>query len=152
MKKKEINAKPVLTGTALLKVKCIHHSMNPESIPFEDYITSSNTSIKIDFPNGRSLMEKGFKSHTVLMDKFYIEFFDEFNPEDMMDYLVNEQSNFRVTSLEGSVIRLSHEDYKSIPKELEEVPCKKPLKEFEFAEEKVGIFQKIKKAVQKKDN
>lgn len=150
MKKKEIIRKPVVS-TALLKVKCIHHSMNPESIPFEDYISSSNTSIKIDFQDGRSLMEKDFRTHSTLIDKFYLEFFEEYDFDHMMDYLMNDESNFRVTSLDGSVIRLSHEDYKSIPKDLAEFPSKKPLKEFVFKEDEKGFFQKIKKAIHKKD-
>lgn len=150
MRKKEIRKRPVVTN-AVLKVKCIHHTMNPESTPFEDYITSANTSIKIDFPDGRCFMEKEFRSHAVLMDKFYIEFFEEVPMDNLMDYLTNEQSNFRVTSFDGSIIRLCHDDYESIPKELKEFRNKKPLKEFVFVEEKPSFFQKIKRGIHKKE-
>ena len=61
--------------TAVLKVKYIHHEMNPEAISFESYISSPNTSIKIDFPNGKSLMEKGFRSIEMPLNKFYIDNF-----------------------------------------------------------------------------
>lgn len=142
--------KPVVS-TALLKIKCIHHPINPESVSFEELIMSSNTSVKIDFPDGKSLMEKGFRSHTVLIDKFYVEFFEEFDLENMLDYLVDEDSDFRVTSLDGSVIRLSHDDYQAIPRELID-DSKKPLKEFVFKEEGETFFQKIKRAIHGKDN
>ena len=146
MEQKQEKELPVLS-TALLKVKTIHHSINPESIPFEDYVMSSNTSIKIDFPDGRSLMEKEFRKINAPLDKFY---FEDFDSSSMLDYLTDEKSNFRVTSLEGSVIRLSHEDFQAIPKEIKEDTSDEPLKEYVFVPEKVSIFQKIKKIIHKK--
>lgn len=140
-----------IIGTALLKVKCICHPINPESIPFEDYISSPNTSIKIDLFDGRSLMEKGFRSHEVPMEKFYIEFFDRYPTGDMMDYLMNSNSDFRVTSLDGTIIRLCQYDYDMIPKEIKNDVSEKPLKEYVFVKKKEGFISKIKHAIHKKD-
>lgn len=143
--------KPVLS-TALLKVKYIRHDMNPESVPFEEFINSSNTSIKIDFPDGRYLMEEGFRSVDSPLEKFYMEFFDEFDSRNMMDYLSSEESDFRVTSMDGSVIRLSLDDYEAIPREIKDDPSTKPLKEYVFVKEKKGILEKFKRLIDKKDN
>ena len=138
-------------STALLKVKC-RHSMNPESIPFEEYISSSNTSIKIEFPDGKNLMEKGFRSINVPMDKFYIEFFEDIQGKNMMDYLMDEESDYRVTSLDGTIIRLSHKDYEAIPREIKEDKSTKPLKEYVFVKEKKSFWNKLKGVIHKKDN
>ena len=139
-----------VNSTALLKVKCINQSVNPESLPFEDYISSSKTSIKIDFPNGKSLMEKNFKKIDSVIDKFYLEFYDEFNPDDFMTYLLNKDSNYRATSLDGTILRLSHEDYDESFSSSKNQTEK--LEEFVFVEEKKSFFQKIKRMIHKKDN
>ena len=139
-----------MNSTALLKVKCINQSVNPESLPFEDYISSSKTSIKIDFPNGKSLMEKNFKKIDSVIDKFYLEFYDEFNPDDFMTYLLNKDSNYRATSLDGTILRLSHEDYDESFSSSKNQTEK--LEEFVFVEEKKSFFQKIKRMIHKKDN
>ena len=136
---------------ALLKVKC-RHSMNPESIPFEEYISSSNTSIKIEFPDGKNLMEKGFRSISVPMDKFYMEFYEDIPTDHMMDYLLNEDSDYRVTSLDGTIIRLSHKDYEAIPKEIKDDKSTKPLKEYVFVKQKKSFFERIRGVIHKKDN
>ncbi len=137
-------------STALLKVKCINQSVNPESLPFDEYISSSKTSIKIDFPNGKSLMEREFRRINSSIDKFYLEFFEEYDPDNFMSYLMNKDSNYRATSLDGTIIRLAHNDYdnniKSNDTEVED------LEEFVFVEEKESFFQKIKRIIHKKDN
>lgn len=139
--------------TAVLKVKYIHHEMNPEAISFESYISSPNTSIKIDFPNGKSLMEKGFRSIEMPLNKFYIEFFDDFDSKNMMDYLLNKDSDYRVTTYDGTVIRLSKKDYNDVVTSMgDEIQFDK-LKEYEFNDKKkVSFFTKIKKMIHKKDN
>lgn len=98
------------TGSAVLKVKYLGEKMNPEVDSFEDIVTSSNTSIKIDFNDGISLMEDNFKRHDVLIEKFFIDFFDNYKNVDFMDYLSNEDSDFRVTTSDGVIIRLSKDD------------------------------------------
>jgi len=148
----EMTAKNNCYPTALLKVKYIRHSMNPESIPFEDLINSTNTSIKIDFPDGRFLMEKGFRSVNVPVQKFYLEFFDEYDLNEMMDYLSSEESDFRATSLDGSVVRPSKSDLASIPTEIKEDSSEKKLKEYVFVKEKKGVFQRFREFIHKKDN
>lgn len=135
---------------ALLKVKCYCRTIRPESMPFEEYINRPSTSIKIDFPNGRSLMEPEFRSIEVPIMKVYLEFFDAYDTDHMMQYLLNKNSNYRATSLDGTILRPSLEDLQeisSIPDEETET-----LKEYVFVEEKKGFFQKIKKMIQKKDN
>lgn len=98
------------TGTAVLKVKYLGERINPEVECFEDVINSSNTSIKVDFNDGISLMEDNFKKLDVLMERFYIEFYDNYKNVDFIDYLSNEDSDFRVTTGDGVVVRLSHDD------------------------------------------
>lgn len=98
------------TGTAVLKVKYLGERINPEVECFEDVINSSNTSIKVDFNDGISLMEDNFKKLDVLMERLYIEFYDNYKNVDFIDYLSNEDSDFRVTTGDGVVVRLSHDD------------------------------------------
>ena len=138
-------------STALLKTKDIHHEINPESMPFEKYISSPDIAIKIDFPNGKSLLEKNFKSVAMPMNRFFIEFFEDYSVNDIMNYLTNEASDYRVTSLDGTIIRLSHKDYSEIDKINSKKNKNKKIKEFVFAEEKLSFFQKIKRKMQKKD-
>ncbi|MBP5678662.1 MAG: hypothetical protein J6X28_02390 [Bacilli bacterium] len=138
-------------STATLKVKYIH-PINPESLPFEDFISSHDTSIKIDFPDGRSLMEHEFRKLNVPMEKFYLEFFDSYSMSEMMEYLTRESSDFRATSMDGSVVRLSHQDMESIPKEITEDVSDQPLKEYVFVKEKESLFQRLKNIVHKKEH
>ena len=140
---------PAVLSTALLKVKTVNHPMNPENMSFEDYIESPNTVIKIEFPDGKMLLEEHFRSTATPMERFYIEFFDECNREDMIAYLANPENNYRVTSLEGSIIRLSKEDEAMVDSIWDE--STEGLPEFVFQEEKVGFFQRIKRRFQKKD-
>ncbi len=139
--------------TAVLKVKYIHHEMNPEAIVFENYISSPNTSIKIDFPNGKSLMEKGFRSIEKPIEKFYIEFFDEYDSKNMMDYLLNKKSDYRVTTYDGTIIRLCKKDLDDVYADMGNEIKYKRIKEYEFSDKKKeSFFTKIKKMIHKKDN
>ena len=141
---------PVLS-TAVLKVKNVYRVLLPESMPFEDYISSSNTSIKIDFPDGKSMMEKEFRKNTNPIQKFYLEFYDDISIDHIMDYLVNSDSNYRVTDMDGTILRLSQEDQRllsSVPKKKDQMK----LKEFVIVEEKNSIFRRFKNRFQKKDN
>ena len=139
--------------TAVLKVKCIHHELNPEAIAFESYISSPNTSIKIDFPNGKSLMEKGFRSIEMPLNKFYIEFFDDFDSKNMMDYLLDKNSDYRVTTFDGTIIRLCKKDYNDVIADMGDEINLDRLKEYEFTDKKKeGFFTKIKNMIHKKDN
>ncbi len=145
----KVMEKPVALSTALLKVKTVNHPMNPENMSFEDYIESPNTLIKIEFPDGKALVEEKFRSASTPMDRFYIEFFDEINRDDMISYLANPEQNYRVTSLEGSVVRLSKED-EALVSSIGDSSID-GLQEFVFQDEKVGFFQRIKRKFQKKD-
>ncbi|MBR6137907.1 MAG: hypothetical protein IKQ06_07110 [Bacilli bacterium] len=123
-------------STALLKVKCINKSINPETMPFEKYIDSSGIVIKIDFPDGKSLVEKNFKTYRTKMTKIYLEFYEEFDKNDIMNYLMNENSDYRATSLDGTILRLSQNDDFEISKMVNNRKKEKKIKEFEIIEEK----------------
>ena len=136
-------------STALLKVKYVSQPMNPENIPFEEFIESPNMLMKIDFADGKSLVEEKYKSVDAPIEKFYIEFFDEYNRDDMISYLTDTNRNYRVTSSDGAVIRLSREDDALASNEKEEDTS--GLREFIFMEEKKGFFDRMKNLFQKKD-
>ena len=140
-----------IVKTAVLKVKSIRNRVNPESVSFENYISSSRTSIKIDFPDGKSFMEKGFRSIEMPIDKFYIEFF-EYDQNQILDYLLNKNSNYRATSVDGTILRLSHKDEMAVLSDSINDDSDKKLREFEFVDEKESLFQKIKRMIHKKDN
>jgi len=123
-------------STALLKVKCISKDINPESLPFEKYIGSSGIVIKIDFPDGKSLVEKGFKTYRKKMDKIFLEFYEEYDVRDIMNYLTNDSSDYRATSLDGTILRLSKDDYIEVSKMIHNNKKEKRIKEFEFVDEK----------------
>ena len=137
--------------TAILKVKYPRHSINPESMSFEDYISSPNISIKIDLLDGRSMMEKDFRTIAAPIEKFYIEFFDSCSVDELMNYLTNPESDFRVTSMDGTIIRLSHKDNEMIPNEIKNDTSKKPLKEYVFVKEKKSFMDRIRGFMHKKD-
>lgn len=145
------NKKKVI-DTAVLKVKCIKHPINPETISFEDYIGSSNTSIKIDLFNGRSFMEKGFRTHEVPLEKFFIEFFDSYAESELMDYLMNPQNDFRVTSMDGTIIRMCQMDYDMVSNSVRDSNENHSFKKYVFVRKKQGLFQKIRGVIHKKDN
>ena len=140
---------PVVTSTALLKVKYVTKPMNPENMSFEDFIENPNTVIKLEFPDGKALVEAHFRSTDTPMTKYYVEFFDAFNRDDMIAYLTSEASDYRVTTLDGSVIRMSKEDERMVATlgegSIENLP------EYEFKKERMGFFQRIKNRFQKKD-
>lgn len=98
---------------AVLKVK--HLSNNSEKeVLFEDMIEDDNTLISIDFSNGKTLCENGFSKVHTSSDKYYLEFFDDFDYKNIIDYLEDDNSNFRVTDVYGTIVRPSFNDLESL--------------------------------------
>ena len=104
------------TEHATMKIKYKEGRMDTEKIPFEELISREDTLIRIDFPNGKSLVEKSYKKEIGETEKLYIEFFDKEEDTEIMDYLLDEKSDYRVTNVEGTVIRLSKKDEKDFEK------------------------------------
>lgn len=127
-------------GNAVLKVKYLSDSFNPETELFEDIVTSPKTIIRIDFNDGVSLMEDNFKSTEVPTTKFYIEFFDNYKNKDFIDYLSSSNSDFRVTTSDGTVIRLSHDDMMFLDDN-------KPKTTLKNKNENNGILQYLKRKI-----
>ena len=141
-----------IIDTAVLKVKCIKHPINPENISFEDYISSPDTSIKIDLLDGKSFMEKGFRTHEVPLEKYFIEFFDPYSESELMDYLMNPQNDFRVTSMDGTIIRMCQMDYEMISNSIQNNDEYHSLEKYVFTRKKHGLFQKLRGVIHKKDH
>ena len=119
-------------STALLKVKCINKNINPETMPFEKYIDSSGIVIKIDFPDGKSMLEKNFSTYRSKMEKIYLEFFEEYDRSNIMNYLLDEASDYRATTIDGTIVRLSKNDDLEVSKMIHNQKKDKRIKEFEF--------------------
>lgn len=137
--------------TAILKVKYVGNPISPELIPFEEFIESSHTSIQVDFLDGRRLMEDNFRSLFSQVDKFYLEFFDSFDSNHMMEYLTSIQSDFRVTSMEGTVVRLSHDDFLSYSNFTPKKESSSKLVSYCFLDEKKRPWQKKRKQIDRKE-
>lgn len=97
---------------AVLKIKNLVKTDN--DCFFEDMISSDSNLISIDFPNGKSLTEEGFSKSNVSISKYYVDFFDDLDNKDIMEYLEDENSNFRVVDDDGCVIRPSLNDLKEL--------------------------------------
>lgn len=108
-------------NNAILHIK--HLVKNDEDVFFEDMIDSENNLISIDFLNGKTLSESGFSKVNVSSDKYYLEFFDNVDYKNIIDYLENDNSDFRVTCQDGTIIRpslkdLEYYEYLSVSDEL----------------------------------
>jgi hypothetical protein len=66
--------------------------------------------------NSKIIMESpDFKSHEVVIDEYLIEFFDDVDYKNIIEYLDNENSNYRVRSIKDNVIiRLCNDDWNSL--------------------------------------
>ena len=93
---------------AVLKIKSL--VKEDEECFFEDMINSESNLISIDFSNGKSLTEVGFSKSNISISKYYVDFFDDYGNRDIIDYMKDENSNFRVTDCEGCIIRPSIND------------------------------------------
>lgn len=97
---------------AVLKIKSL--VKEDEDCFFEDMINSESNLISIDFSNGKSLTEVGFSKSNVNISKYYVDFFDDYGNRDIIDYMKDENSNFRVTDDEGCIIRPSINDLEEL--------------------------------------
>lgn len=104
--------KEIPVNHAILKIK--HLSKSGEDVFFEDMIEDEKNLISIDFLNGKTLSESGFSKVNTSTDKYYLDFFDNFDYKNIMDYLDDDNSNFRVTDVYGTIVRPSHSDLKKL--------------------------------------
>ncbi|MBR3211132.1 MAG: hypothetical protein IKF71_04275 [Bacilli bacterium] len=137
-------------GTAILHVKCNEKMMSLEESSFEEFISSPDTFIKIDLLDGRSLIQDGYRSNFMPSERYYIEFYDSYSVGDLLSYLMCPESDFRATSLDGTIVRMSQHDLKMIPKEVKNDPSREPSKEYVYMSAKNGLFHKVWGSIGKK--
>jgi len=101
---------PIILDTAVLKIKTANE-LDFINNTFAKVIQNKSNCIRIDFGNGNSFMEETFPKKKEEIQKIFLEFFDLDYQEDIMDYLVSDKSNFRATSMDGTIVRPSIEDY-----------------------------------------
>jgi hypothetical protein len=74
-------------------------------------IKCDNCTYKIVNNDGVIIKDVEFEKQESLLDEYLIEFFDQVNYDNLLEYLSNEESDFRVTRLKDSVIiRLCSDD------------------------------------------
>ena len=109
--------KPPVMNQATISIK--HRGdLDFISQTFEEIITDDNNCIKIDFINGKSFLEEKYNKNYNRVDKLFVEFFDDIG-EDIMTYFLEENSNYRVTDSEETIVRPSIEDYNYVIKHKE---------------------------------
>ena len=132
---------PTIKDTMVLKIKYLDATYNSESLPFEEIISGDKSLVCINFSNGKSYIEKKFLENNNPVEKLFIELFDTIALDDILDYLMNPTSNYRVTNQEGTIIRPSHEDYEVVMEEEHQKVKQKKQK---------TLTNLLKKIVQKK--
>ena len=101
--------KPQVINQATISIK---HPYELDFIreSFEEIITDENNCIKIDFINGKSFLEEKYNRTNERVDNLFVEFFDVIE-DDIITYFLDENSDYRVTDSEGTIVRTSKEDY-----------------------------------------
>ena len=141
---------------AILRIKFSSDIIGRETISFEELINREDCFIRIDFPDGHSLMEHEFKIMNLPEEKMFVEFFDSYRRNNLISYFSQEKSDYRVTDSNGTVIRLAHSDIKKIRSD--EKKQKMKVSKSVFGEELHAFYGDIQliqntllKIIQKKD-
>lgn len=130
---------------AILRIRFLKGKMNPEDVSFDEMINSDLTLISVEFRNGKVLREDGFKTESGEVEKYFVEFFDDYSSSgDIIDYFMNPESDYRITDSDGTIIRLSSDDVKRFEHEDDSFPNRRDSNGTRF--EIISfprIFQKI---------
>lgn len=114
---------------AILRMKFATKIIGMETIPFEELVNREDCFIRIDFPDGHSLMEHEFKMMNVPEEKLFVEFFDTYQRKNLIPYFSRDESDYRVTDSNGTVLRLAHADIKRVAPVVEKKQKKKVSKQ-----------------------
>ena len=105
-----LKRKPSVIQSAILKIKS-SEELDFIKNTFEEIVSNSMYSVRIDIINGKSYAEEGFEKNKKSIYKFFVEFFDTGFLENITSYLLDANNDFRVTDLDGTIVRPSKEDY-----------------------------------------
>lgn len=167
-KKKEVEQYIDNRATLKLKTEINESCVNIDPIGIctvQNCLTCSNCDYKIVLNNGIILKDYQYEKDAV-EEKYVIEFFDELGNSNIVDYLNNEESNYRITrDSDRIILRYSKEDiikrdarinqtredmdgiYQAINRQIEH--CELEEQKYDSVEKRPSLVKKIKSIFKK---